>query len=83
MKRMESRIFVAACLALCLLPFIGMVAAPTNTTTENRKLASFPEFKEEGKWNWEWLSQAGAYFEEHFAFRPYFVTADSEIMGGI
>ncbi len=83
MKRMESRIFVAACLALCLLPFIGMVAAPTNTTTENRKLASFPEFKEEGKWNWEWLSQAGAYFEEHFAFRPYFVTADSEIMGRI
>ncbi len=83
MKKIGSSVFVAACLVLCLLPFAGMAIAPTNTTTENRKLVSFPEIKEEGKWNQEWLSQAGAYFEEHFAFRPYFVTADSEIMGKV
>lgn len=83
MKKIESSVFVAACLLLCLIPFAGMVIAPTNTTTENRRLVSFPEIKKEGKWNQEWLEEAGAYFEDHFAFRPYFVTADSEIMGKI
>lgn len=83
MKKTTSNVFVAACLALCLIPFAGMTVASTNTTTENRRLASFPQIKKEGKWNKEWLLEAGTYFEEHFAFRPYFVTADSEIMGRI
>lgn len=83
MKKTGSCVFVAACLMLCLLPFLGMAVAPTNTTTENRRLVSFPEIKKEGKWNQEWLGEAGTYFEEHFAFRPYFVTADSEIMGRV
>lgn len=83
MKKTGNSIFVAACLLLCLIPFAGMIAAPTNTTTENRRLVSFPEIRKEGKWNREWLSEAGTYFEEHFAFRPYFVTADSEIMGKV
>lgn len=81
MKKIGSSIFVAACLILCLVPFAGMAAAPTNTTTENRRLVSFPEIKKAGRWNQEWLQEAGQYFEDHFAFRPYFVTADSEIMG--
>lgn len=83
MKKIGNRLFVAACLLLCLIPFAGMTIAPTHTTTENRRLVSFPEIKKEGKWNREWLGEAGAYFEDHFAFRPYFVTADSEIMGKV
>ena len=83
MKKTGNIIFVAACLVLCLLPFVGMVKARTNSTTENRQLASFPKVKEDGKWNREWLLEAGTYFEEHFAFRPYLVTADSEIMSRI
>lgn len=83
MKKAGSFVFVTACLVLCLLPFAGMIVAPTNTTTENRRLVSFPEIKKDGKWNQEWLGEAGTYFEEHFAFRPYFVTADSEIMGKV
>lgn len=83
MKKIGNRLFVAACLLLCLIPFAGMTIAPTHTTTENRRLVSFPEIKKEGRWNREWLGEAGAYFEDHFAFRPYFVTADSEIMGKV
>ncbi len=83
MKKIGSSVFVAACMALCLLPFAGMAVAPTNTTTENRRLVSFPEMKKEGRWNQEWLGEAGAYFEDHFAFRPYIVTAESEKMGRV
>lgn len=45
MKKIGNRLFVAACLLLCLIPFAGMTIAPTHTTTENRRLVSFPEIK--------------------------------------
>lgn len=83
MKKKGSIIYVTLCLLICILPFAGMVVMPTNTTTENKTMVQFPTIKEEGKWNIEWLSKAGAYFEEHFAFRPYLVTMDSKIQTGI
>lgn len=74
-----SIFYVVICLLLCVIPFAGMPVASTDTTTENKKLAEFPEIKENGKWNTAYLQEMGDYFEDHFAFRPLLVTADSEI----
>lgn len=82
-KKKGSIIYMAACLLLCMLPFVGMAAVPTNSTTENRTMTAFPKLKKEGQWNVGFMKELGAYFEDHFAFRPVFVTADSKIQSGI
>ena len=49
MKKIEYIIFVVACFVLCVIPFAGMSVAKTETTSENRTLASLPEWEKEGK----------------------------------
>ena len=73
MRKKASIIYIVICLVLCALPFIGMVAVPTDTTTENREMAEFPQIKSEGKWNQKYLQQLGEYFNDHFAFRAALV----------
>ena len=68
--------------AVCLCPSVGMLIAKPETSSENRQLSEFPTLKtEEGKWNVEWLSQAGDYFQEHFAFRNELVTGNALLHG--
>jgi hypothetical protein len=68
---------------LCLCPFIGMFVTAQEESTENRELAEFPSIKTEEGWNIEWLSEAGDYFQEHFAFRNELVTANAVVNGKI
>lgn len=68
--------------AICLCPFLGMLVTKQETSSENRQLSEFPSPKtEEGKINVEWLSQAGDYFQEHFAFRNELVTGNALLHG--
>ena len=68
--------------AICLCPSLGMLVTKQETSSENRQLSEFPSPKtEEGKINVEWLSQAGDYFQEHFAFRNELVTGNALIHG--
>lgn len=83
MKKTGSAVYLIGCLLLCVLPFAGMFVAPTNTTTENRKMAEFPKLKEDTKWNQKYLQELGLYFEDHFAFRNILVTADSVIQSKV
>ena len=69
--------YVVLCLTLCLIPFVGMAVARTDTTTENKTLASLPEFVDGRKINMQYLSELGEYFTDHFAFRQNLVAADS------
>ena len=63
---------------MMLIPFIGMLWAPTETTTENRELASAPKlFTQDGGFNVNVLDDAGAYFEDHFAYRNTLVSANA------
>ena len=66
-------------MVMCILPFAGMAVAKTETTRENRTMAAFPSFMEEGKWNVNYLQDLGAYFEDHYAFRNLLVSVDSQI----
>ena len=68
--------------AICLCPSLGMLVTKQETSSENRQLSDFPSPKtEEGKINVEWLSHAGDYFQEHFAFRNELVTGNALLHG--
>lgn len=71
--------FVAICAVAVVLPFAGMLWAPTMSTTENRILAEIPSFEENGSFNVDYMSELGSYFEEHFAYRNELVTANSKL----
>lgn len=66
---------------ICLLPFVGMFFVQEGASTENRTLADFPALKTEEGLNVEWLSEAGDYFQDHFAFRNELVTANAVLNG--
>lgn len=74
-------IYIAAVLLLAVFPFAGMSVATATETTENKELAEFPKLKEDGKWNVNYLSGLGKYFEEHFAFRQELVAANALLRG--
>lgn len=76
-KNIGYIIFLVALMILCLTPFACMTFARTDETTEKKELAAFPSIKENDKWNINILSELGAYFDDHFAFRQYMVSADS------
>ncbi len=83
MKNLGRIVFLALCMGLCLVPFVGMLLHPSDVMTENKELAKFPQLKEQGRFNVDFLQELGAYFEDHFALRPLLVTADARIQSGI
>lgn len=78
-----SLLYCACFFAVCLCPFVGMVQKQEeDVNAENRRLAEFPVIRtEEGDINTEWFSQAGDYFQDHFAFRSKLVTANALVQG--
>lgn len=73
----------AVCIILCLLPFVCMSFAKTDSTTQNRKLAEMPLLVDNGKFNFKYLQQLGDYFEDHYAGKNVMVNADSVIQGDL
>lgn len=53
--KMKYKLYIVIFMVMCILPFAGMAVAKTETTTENRTMAAFPSFMEEGKWNVNYL----------------------------
>lgn len=83
-KKYGYVVFTAVCMILCMIPFVGMTFARTDTTTENKTLAKLPALQnEDGTVNMDFLGGLGAYFEDHFAFRPQLVTADSMVQSRV
>lgn len=82
-KKGSSYIYVALCLLLCMLPFVGMAVYGTDATTENRTLATLPPAVRDGKLNTDYFEELGAYFEDHFSFREELVTVDALIQSKV
>lgn len=77
-------VFSVAVLAVLLLPFAGMLWAPTDESVENRELASWPAlFDEEAGLNTGILSQMGDYFSDHFAYRVPMIDAGAHLYAGL
>lgn len=83
MKNKGYLVFIGIVCAMLLIPFAGMTFWATNETTENTALAEWPSWMEDGKWNKNYLSDMGTYFEDHFAFRQNLVTANAVLRGKI
>ena len=77
MRNAGKALFLGICMAIIMLPFAGMFFGIENVTSENRKLAAFPHWEEHGRWNPYFLQELGSYFEDHFAFRSFLVSADA------
>ncbi len=84
MRKKAGIIFIIICMVICLIPFAGMTFFRTDTTTENKTLASLPSFtSDSGGVNLKFFDELSDYFEDHFAFREYLVNADAIIQSKI
>ncbi|MCC8047356.1 MAG: hypothetical protein LIP12_18030 [Clostridiales bacterium] len=76
--------FVALFLVICLVPSLGLaVTGISSESSENRELTAWPSLKEEDGWNLEFLSDLGAWFEDHFALRENMVAVYGVITGKV
>lgn len=83
MNRKTTFVFVSLVFVILILPFVGMTFWPTTETTENTPLAEIPSRFTDGKPNIRYLSDWGDYFDDHFAFRQQFVTANAKLYGTV
>lgn len=82
--RSSAWVFCILLFAMMLVPLVGMAWAPTTESTENRQLADAPELvAEDGYPNAGFLSDAGRYFADHYAFRTALVDADARLCSGL
>lgn len=72
-------LFVIIVMAMVLVPFACMGFASSAATSEKKDLAEWPSLTVDGGLNTSYLSQAGDYFNDHFAFRSALVDLDSTI----
>ena len=79
----KSLIFFVLCMALCLIPSVGMLFFPTTQTTENRAMAEAPQLITEGKLNKTFVSDLESYLTEHLALRNQMVYADAKVQTGL
>lgn len=82
--RVMRGVFPVLVFVVLLLPLVGMIWAPTNESVENRELASWPQiYDEEAGFNGAFLSQAGDYFDDHFAYRVPMIDAGAHLYAGL
>ena len=76
--------FTVICLMICLVPSVGMLIAPTLTSSENRKMTGFPSLAdEEGGINRDYFRQFENFYNEHAALRNQLIFADAKIQADL
>lgn len=83
MKNLASRLFTAVLTGTLLVPLVGMVFWKTDETSEKRELAAWPSLVGEGKPNMRFLPEMGAWYEDHFALRPWLITAYADLENAV
>ena len=69
---------------MCVLPSLGMIAAPASEPIGNERETKFPSLTDnDGSPNTSFPTQLGEYFEKHFAFRALAITADAKIQSSV
>ncbi len=80
MKKIFPAVFALFCVAVCLVPSLGMIVRPTTEPIGNERKSKAPELtKKDGSFNFSYLTDLGGYYEKHFAFRPEMITADATV----
>ncbi|MBQ1616481.1 MAG: hypothetical protein II086_04425, partial [Ruminococcus sp.] len=84
MKKIFPAVFALFCVAVCLVPSLGMIVRPTTEPIGNERKSKAPELtKKDGSFNFSYLTDLGGYYEKHFAFRPEMITADATVQAGL
>ena len=84
MKKLFPAVFAIFCVAVCLVPSLGMIVRPTTEPIGNERKSKAPELtKKDGSVNFSYLTDLGGYYEKHFAFRPEMITADATVQAGL
>ena len=80
-------LFIACCFLLCSGIFIASFFTRTDEALENRTPVEFPSLtvEEDGgkSFNFDFLSELGDWFSDHYAFKPYLVSIDSLIQSKV
>ena len=84
MGRKGKIIYIALFMALCLIPSAGLLAGGGEDSAENEDRAAPPAIhREDGSLNVRFLSDAGSWFEENFAWRRELVTLNAKLQAGL
>ena len=78
-KGVGSRIFIAAFFVIVLVPLVCIPLVGSDVSAEKRELAPVPSLVVDGRPNVNVLQEAGAWFDDHFAFRGLLVDADATL----
>ena len=81
MKKYIPYFYIALFLLICLIPSAGLLLGRAEESAENRTAAKAPVLWDEKGVNLHVLSDAGAWFEDHFAFRNEWVTGYAVLTG--
>lgn len=77
-------VFSVVFLLLCAFPFAGLLFAPSQMTSDTDTLSEAPAlFAEDGAFRLSYLSDAGDYFEDHFAYRNQIIDLNARIKVGL
>ena len=77
-KEWLYRIFVGLFFVALLAPAVGTLLLGPSEAVANETIVPLPRAKTpQGGVNWAYLSDAGDWFEKHFAFRKELITGDS------
>lgn len=76
-------LYIVAVIGICLVPLAGMGVHATTQTTENKALAELPVLFDGAGPNPDFLSEAGLWFTDHFAFRQELVAADAALRSAL
>ena len=78
--KIRSIVFIAACMALCLIPSVGMLFFPTTETTENKAMAAPPAIlTEEGSLNRDFFKDFETWFNQRVALRNQLIYTDAMV----
>ena len=79
-QKTKARLALAAFLAVCLVPSVGMLVLPEEEAAANQTLAQPPRlFLEDGSFNFSVLDEVTDYVADHFAFRQEMITASAQL----
>lgn len=78
-RAVGSILYLLLVLGICIVPLMLFWFWPAETTAENRTMAALPEVWTAEGFNWNVLSEAGAYFTDHFFLRQEMVSINAGI----
>ncbi len=74
-RKIVYRLFNGLIIATLLVPTLGLAVHSETSSSEKRDLASFPSLFIDGGLNADLLSEMGAWYDDHFAFRSWLISA--------